>query len=136
MAAAAVATPVPVAPPCDRIARRPTKILPQSLIEASRISDKQVFDATKHLNFTPPKKIYTMEELGLSGQGISPVAISEPFALFTEEAIRQMRGEIFSQKVLDKHQYQSSFAANLIRGECPEYVRPTPLSTVPQPPKA
>ncbi|KAK5941771.1 hypothetical protein PMZ80_005722 [Knufia obscura] len=120
MAATAVAAPVPTAPPTDRIARRPTKILPQSLIEGSRITDKQTFDAAKHVNFTPPNKIYTMEEIGLTGQGLSSTAISEPFPLFTEEAIRQMRGEVFSQTILDKHQYQSSFASNMIRGHCPE----------------
>ena len=98
--------------------------LPRYLIEGSRVpdSDKQAFDATKHVNFVPPLKVYTMEELGLEGQGISSNAISEPFSLFTEEAIRQMRGELFSQKVLDKHQYASSFCSNMIRGHCPEYV--------------
>ena len=114
--------PQPTAPPEDKYARRPTKQLPQSLIEGSRISDPQPWDSDKHLSFVPPAKVYSMDDLGLGGQGISPVAISEPFSLFSAEAIRQMRAEVFSEEVLEKHQYQSSFASNMIRGECPQYV--------------
>jgi hypothetical protein len=64
-----------------------------------------------------------MADLRLGEQGISPVAISEPFPLFTEEAIRQMRREVFSETVLARHQYASSFCENMVRGMCPGYVR-------------
>ena len=94
--------------------------LPQSLIDRARVSQKADFDPSKHINFAYPKKIHTMKELGLEGQGISTTAISEPFPLFTEEAVRQMRAEIFSQKVLDSCQVDSSFATKMIRGHCPE----------------
>lgn len=60
-----------------------------------------------------------MEEIGLEGQGVSPHAATEPFSLFTEEAIRQMRAEIFSEKVLDECQYSSTFNKNMVRGMGP-----------------
>lgn len=97
-------------------ATRPTNKLPQSLIDGAQISDKEPFDPKKHLNFQPPSRIYTMEEIGLQGQGISPNAVTAPFQLFTEEAIRQMRAEIFSEPVLEDCQYMSDFVKNTIRG--------------------
>lgn len=103
-----------------KIARRPTKQLPRQLIDEARIPNQQPWDASKHVHFTPPSKIYTMGELGLEGQGISETAISEPFSLFSEEAVRQMRAEIFSEPVLENCQYASSFATNMIRGACPQ----------------
>lgn len=63
-----------------------------------------------------------MKDIGLEGAGITPTAIPEPFTLFTEEAIRQMRAEIFSRQVLEKYQVCSDLATNMIRGYCPEYV--------------
>lgn len=57
-----------------------------------------------------------MKEIGLGGHGISPVAASEPFPLFTPEAIKQIRAEIFSEPVLADCQYASTFAKNMIRG--------------------
>ncbi|GAD93976.1 conserved hypothetical protein [Paecilomyces variotii No. 5] len=56
-----------------------------------------------------------MKEIGLDAAGISPNAISEPFPLFTEEAIKQIRAEIFSESVLADCQYSSTFASNMIR---------------------
>lgn len=57
-----------------------------------------------------------MEEIGLEGHGISPVAASEPFPLFTTDAIKQIGAEIFSESVLRDYQYSSNFAKNMIRG--------------------
>src|SRR6185295_450621 len=49
------------------------------------------FDPRKHLNFSPPPKVFTMADIGLpENSGVSPLAVSEPFPLFTEEAIRRM----------------------------------------------
>jgi len=81
---------------------------------------KLVFDASKHLNHEPPKKIHGMAEIGRSGQGISPNAVSEPFPLFTEEAIQQMRSEILSKPVLENCQYSSNIAACQLRGFAPK----------------
>ncbi|OJJ98335.1 hypothetical protein ASPACDRAFT_44840 [Aspergillus aculeatus ATCC 16872] len=122
MSLTAVMTPTAppmVVGPTTRRATRPTNKLPQSLIDGAQLADKQSFDPKTHLNYQPPSKIYTMREIGLEGQGISPNAVTAPFQLFTEEAIRRMRAEIFSQSVLDNCQYTSDFVKNTIRGMGP-----------------
>lgn len=81
-----------------------------------------IFDPAKHLNHNPPKKIYSMAEIGRSGQGISPIAVSEPFPLFTEDAVNQMRAEILSRTVLENCQYSSNLAACYLRGFAPKWV--------------
>ncbi|KAM0508975.1 hypothetical protein ACHAPB_001859 [Verticillium nonalfalfae] len=60
-----------------------------------------------------------MKDIGLEGAGISATAISEPFPLFTREAIAQMRAEIFSKDSLENCQYSSSFCKNMIRAMGP-----------------
>lgn len=123
MAPAALISPVAAAPipigPATQKATRPTNKLPQSLIDGARIQKPEAFDASKHLNFQSPRRIYTMKEIGLEGQGISPHAATEPFPLFTEEAIQQMRAEIFSEQVLAECQYSSTFNKNMVRGMGP-----------------
>ena len=101
-------------------ATRPTNKIPQHLIDEAAATKREPFNASKHLNYSPPNKIYTMEEIGLKGRGIAPNAVCEPFPLFTEEAILQMRAEIFSQEVLDNCQYSSDFIKNMIRGMGPD----------------
>jgi hypothetical protein len=78
------------------------------------------FHAKKHLKFTPPSKIFTMKEIGLEDVGISPVAVSEPFPLFSEEAIQQIRAEVLSEDVWTNCQYSSNLAQCQLRGFCPE----------------
>ncbi|EIT72342.1 hypothetical protein Ao3042_01397 [Aspergillus oryzae 3.042] len=121
MAPAALLSPEPpvVIGPATKKATRPSSALPQSLIDGARIAKKDTFNAAKHLNFQAPKRIYTMEEIGLEGQGISPHAGSEPFSLFNEEAIKQMRAEIFSDEVLADCQYSSTFNKHMVRGMGP-----------------
>lgn len=111
--------PPKVVGPATKSATRPTDPLPQWLIDGAQIQKREPFDASKHLNFQPPRKIYTMKEIGLEGHGISPNAVSEPFPLFTEEAVKQMRAEIFNKEVLDNCQYASTFNKNMIRGMGP-----------------
>lgn len=60
-----------------------------------------------------------LHSLGYKHDGISPRAATEPFPLFTEEAIQQMRAEIFSEKVLAECQYSSTFNKNMVRGMGP-----------------
>ncbi|KAL1869040.1 hypothetical protein Plec18167_008043 [Paecilomyces lecythidis] len=108
--------PPTVVGPTTKKATRPTNKLPESLIDGAHVMEKETFDPKKHLNFQPPKRVYTMKEIGLEGHGISPVAISEPFPLFTAAAIKQIRAEVFSEPVLRDCQYASSFAKNMIRG--------------------
>ncbi|KAB8271333.1 hypothetical protein BDV30DRAFT_228262 [Aspergillus minisclerotigenes] len=73
------------------------------LIEGAQIPDRTPFDAAKHVNFQFPARIIT------------------PSTLFTGEAIRQMRAEIFSRQVLEKYQVGSDLATNMIRGYCRDW---------------
>ena len=58
-----------------------------------------------------------MKELGFSeGIGVSPIAVSEPFQLFTEEAVMQMRREALSPEVFENCQYSSNLAHCYLRG--------------------
>ena len=102
-------------------ATRPSTQNPQYMIDETRMVTKESFDPSKHLDYTYqyPKRIYTMEEIGLENQGISPNAASEPFPLFTEDAIRQIRAEVFGEESLRNCQYTSTFAKNMIRGMGP-----------------
>lgn len=120
MAPAAVVPP-PTGPPkvvgpTTKSATRPTNPLPQRLIDEAKIEIRESFNASKHLNFQPPNKICTMKEIGLEGHGISPNAVSDPFPLFTEDAVKQMRAEIFDKDVLDHCQFASTFNKNMVRG--------------------
>ena len=75
------------------------------------------FDPAKHLAFVPPPKVYTMKDLDFpEDAGVSPIAVSEPFSLFTQEAIERMRAEIMSDKVWENCQYSSNLAQCQLRG--------------------
>ena len=93
--------------------------LPMSLLENARV-EKVPFDAKKHIAFEEPSKIFTMEEIGNGGLGISPNAVSAPFPLFSPEAIQQMRGELFSDDVVDNFHCMTSPSTGMIRGHCPK----------------
>ncbi|KAJ9138646.1 Kanamycin B dioxygenase [Pleurostoma richardsiae] len=92
---------------------------PTSIIKPSGNDD---FDPKKHLAFRTPSKIYTMKELGLpEDHGISPIAVSEPFPLFTEEAILRMRSEVLNKDVMEKCQFSSNLAQAQLRGYADKY---------------
>lgn len=75
------------------------------------------FDPKKHIDFTPPANILTMSDLKLpEGTGVSPFAVSDPFQLFTQEAVHRMRAEIFSKEVLENCKYSSNLAQCQLRG--------------------
>ncbi|KAJ0374027.1 hypothetical protein COL26b_007738 [Colletotrichum chrysophilum] len=58
------------------------------------------FNPDQHLAFVEEPKKLTLKDVSLPEDiGISPVACSEPFPLFTEEAIQTMRQEIFTTEV-------------------------------------
>lgn len=82
---------------------------------------KPAFDPEKHLAFTPPSKVHSMKELGYRDDvGVSPVGVSEPFPLFSEEAIKQMRSEVLSEDVWNRYRYSSNLAQCQLRGFAPE----------------
>lgn len=87
--------------------------LKRSLVTIERVP----FDADKHLAYMPPSKTYSMKELGYSeGAGLSPIGVSEPFPLFSTEAIQQMRAEILSDDVWKQYQFNSDLAQCQLRG--------------------
>lgn len=112
-------TPPIVVGPTTKRATRPNNKLPQYLTDEIRNVKREPFSAEKHMDYQHPKRIYAMKEIGLEGHGVSPNAVSEPFSLFNQEAIQQMRTEIFSEQVLKDCQYASTFNRNMVRGMGP-----------------
>lgn len=75
------------------------------------------FNPKQHLAARNPPKVLLMEELGYEEHtGISPVAVSEPFQLFTPEAIQIMRSEIQNPNIHAEHRFSSNIAASQLRG--------------------
>lgn len=91
------------------------------IIEAPKVQgptqNVERFDPKKHLAYGVPSKTYTMRDLGYSEDtGVSPVAVSGPFPLFTTEAIEVMRAEILRPEIQDKFKYSSNIAPCQLRG--------------------
>ncbi|KIW01638.1 hypothetical protein, variant [Verruconis gallopava] len=88
----------------------------------TKMTVKEDFDASKHLIFEMPE-VVMMEDIGYSKDvGISPVAVSKPFQLFSHDAVMQMRREVFD--VRDNHpenMFQSNIAPCQLRGYVPKY---------------
>ncbi|ATZ45662.1 hypothetical protein BCIN_01g04060 [Botrytis cinerea B05.10] len=82
----------------------------------------KLFKPENHLQYEEPSYIHTMEEIGYSAtSGVSPVAVSEPFRLFSEEAVNVMREEIFAKEVQEKYSYTSDIAPKQLRGYAPDH---------------
>ncbi|KAH7077169.1 hypothetical protein FB567DRAFT_143709 [Paraphoma chrysanthemicola] len=76
-----------------------------------------IFDPKKHLAFEEPSKIIMMEDIGYAEDvGVSPVAVTHPFQLFSPEAIKIMRSEIDKPEVRADHTYASNIANAQLRG--------------------
>ena len=79
------------------------------------------FDAVKHLRFEAPARSYSMMDLGFPADtGVSPFAVSEPFQLFTREAIQRMRDEVLNENVFKNYRYSSNLAQCQLRGYASE----------------
>ncbi|RFN46611.1 hypothetical protein FIE12Z_9143 [Fusarium flagelliforme] len=102
--------------PTNTTPLRPTNKIPRHVIEAAQTTIAEEFDVKKHVNFEFPKRTYTMQDWGYENQGISHIAGSDPFPLFTEAAAKQVRRELLSDDVLKTCQYTSTFTKNQIRG--------------------
>jgi hypothetical protein len=80
----------------------------------------KLFNASKHLLYEEPAYVHTMEDIGFSStNGVSPIAVSEPFRLFSEDAVNIMRAEILDPEVQAKYSYTSDIAPRQIRGYAP-----------------
>lgn len=110
----------PLAPdvigPKQSKALRPDAIIPQEIIDVARRVAPEAWNPEKHV--TPKTHVvqHMMKDIGLEGHGVSPVAVTDPFPLFTKDAILQMRREIFSETVLRDCRFKSDFNANMVRG--------------------
>lgn len=102
--------------PKQKKVTRPTAEIPQTIIDEARAVPAEAWNAEKHV--APKTQIvqHSMKDIGLEGHGISPVAVTDPFPLFTKEAILQVRREIFSEAVLRDCRFKSDFNANMVRG--------------------
>ncbi|KAF2454886.1 hypothetical protein BDY21DRAFT_387327 [Lineolata rhizophorae] len=90
--------------------------------KATGPSGSSNFDPSKHITYKEPSQIIKMKDLGFpEDAGVSPVAVCQPFQLFSPEAIGQMRDEIFQPVVMDKCKYSSNIAACQLRGYSPKY---------------
>ncbi|KAK3374789.1 hypothetical protein B0H63DRAFT_480885 [Podospora didyma] len=80
------------------------------------------FDPKKHLNFVPPSTVHTMADIGLpEAIGVAPLAVSEPFPLFTKDAVMRMREEVLSKDVTSNCVYSSNLAQAYLRGYADKY---------------
>ncbi|KAK5675755.1 hypothetical protein LTS10_011482 [Elasticomyces elasticus] len=80
------------------------------------------FTPREHLAFEEPESVLQMTDIGFSEDtGVSPVAVSQPFRLFTPECIQKFRDEVLSEEVLEKCSYKSNLAAMQLRGYAPKY---------------
>ena len=86
-------------------------------------SQTMQFDPEKHLGYASDPKTFSLSDMGvISEQSISSVAISEPFPLFTEEAVQAMRSELFTQEVWENCKFSTEFAHCQIRDYCDKCV--------------
>ncbi|RDL34622.1 Uncharacterized protein BP5553_07750 [Venustampulla echinocandica] len=82
------------------------------------------FDPSKHLTFEEPTYVHSMEDIGFTAStGVSPMAVSEPFHLFSEEAVNIMRSEIFNPVVQEKYSHTSDIAPKQLRGYAPQHAK-------------
>jgi hypothetical protein len=80
------------------------------------------FEPRKHLDYSAPPQVVPMKDIGYAEDvGISPVAVSQPFQLFSREAVQQMRAEIFQPEVMANYSHSSNLAACQLRGYAPKH---------------
>jgi hypothetical protein len=81
------------------------------------MQEPPTFSPEKHLAFEEPSNIVMMKDIGFAEDvGISPVAVTHPFQLFSPEAIKIMRSEIDKPEVRANHTYASNIANAQLRG--------------------
>ncbi|XEV07522.1 hypothetical protein FSHL1_012809 [Fusarium sambucinum] len=84
-------------------------------------STASTFNPTKHLAYSPPSKVLTMEDLALKPTVLSPIATTEPFPLLSQEAILRYRKDLFSNDVLDNCLHHTRPGSVQLRGMAPRY---------------
>jgi hypothetical protein len=90
-------------------------------LRPSGATRNSAFEPRNHLSFNEYPKVLTLNDIGFPEDvGISPVAVSDPFPLFSEEAIRIMRSEILTTEVWENCMHSTEFAGCQLRGHCPK----------------
>lgn len=93
-----------------------------TVINPSNTAPPEPFNLSKHFCFSPPTKTYSMTDINLPLDiGVSPLAVSEPFPLFTPAAIHRMRNEVLSPAVFNNCRYSSNLAQCQLRGYADKY---------------
>ena len=93
----------------------------QLSLKAVRSPDNNaIFDPKKHLAFTDMPKTISMSDIKLKDSPLSSFAVSEPFQLFSPQAVDSMRKEIFKPEVMNNYKYSSNIAPAQLRGYAKE----------------
>ncbi|CAI6089674.1 unnamed protein product [Clonostachys chloroleuca] len=68
----------------------------------------------KYLAYNLPSKVWSLRDLGHpDNQGISPFGVSELFRLFSDDAIDEMRTELFTNpKIWTDYYFSSKYAGS------------------------
>ena len=94
----------------------------QPAVARSKTQDAN-FDPKQHLAFQKPEQVVMMRDIGYRDDtGVSPVAVSQPFRLFSDEAVEKFREEVLSEEVMSKCTWKSNLAACQVRGYAPKQV--------------
>ena len=82
--------------------------------------ETHTFNASKHISFTTFPKTYKLGDLGYANDhGISNVAVSKPFPLFTRDAVEAMRREALAPGIQARYAFSSNLAPLQLRGYIP-----------------
>ena len=108
----------------------PTKKSPKLTANADETAPNQpgftfannLFNPDMHISYKEPSAVHTLEDIGFpAALGVSPIACSEPFPLFSEDAVNIMRNEVLNPVVYDEHAWSSDVASVLyLRGFAPK----------------
>lgn len=84
------------------------------------VPERPKFDPARHLRYSPPSERHSFTEFGLEAKPPpSDTCITEPFNLFTAEAVRLMRRELFQPAVFDNYMHSWARAPCVVRGIAP-----------------
>ncbi|KAL9049099.1 MAG: hypothetical protein Q9162_007393 [Coniocarpon cinnabarinum] len=102
----------------------PSKVKPIIINGRHLSQDERDMDFTPevHLDFKQAPDVLMMKDLGLpEDNGVSPVAVSQPFQLFAPAAIDRMRDEALAPEVMENCKFSSNIAACQLRGYANRY---------------
>jgi hypothetical protein len=93
----------------------------QHTLPVTKDNHAVTFDPSTHLDYSPPSRIVTMEDLAYEPTVLSHVATTEPFPFLSYEGVLQHRRELFSKPVLDNCMHLTRNGAAYLRGMAPRY---------------